>query len=615
MDSLTQIWAENAKKYGKKHALINEDLGISFTYSDLYDHIKKLASFFQALGIEKTNHIALLAETSPTWVALDQAIMTTGSVCVCRGSSLPIFELEYIYNHSDSCALITDKKELLEHFLFVLNPDTCKFILYTGKEPLPEYKDTNIRVFNLEEALKIGTTSELKKVEISPQDIAVLSYTSGTSGSPKAAMLTHGNLASQIVTFHNRVMFKPEKKVISLLPIWHAGPRMFDFYFLSIGSTIYQVSFKNYLNSLKTHHHDYFSTVPKVLESLYSAFNEEIKSKGFFFKLFFNFLNAISRQYKNALRKIRGLDSNCSVYSNVKKIQNYLTTILFLPIHYMASASIYRILKKEFLGNNGVLLCGSATLRSEVEEFFESIDLDLLLNYGLTEASPFLTVSVNKRKRLNSVGPALDDTIIKIIDPITTEQLSYGRKGLILAKGPQIMHGYYKNEEDTKKTILQDGFLNTGDMGFLCEDGYLTISGRHKDLIVLSNGENIEPIFLEMACLEISDIAQIVVVGQDKPYLTALLVLNDSSINKISSEFEINGDDIFFSEKVKVKLLEELNKKISSRKNFRYFERIRNLIILKEHFSFESGTLTSLSKLKRNVVCEEYKAIIEKMYQ
>ena len=274
---------------------------------------------------------------------------------------------------------------------------------------------------------------------------------------------------------------------------------------------------------------------------------------------------------------------------------------------------VYKKIKNALGGKFIKGISGGGALAPYIEDFFEAIGVNIYVGYGLTETAPVLAVRREEDNKMYSVGPALQNTELKIVDPNTMSTLKNGQKGLILARGPQVMMGYYRDEEATRKVMTDDGWFITGDLGWLTKDNHLVITGRMKEIVVLSNGENVETEALEDACMEISYIKQIVITGQDMPNLTALVVVNEDELIRVLHVKK--GVDPNHLKDFKAMLLNEINLKIKRREGFRAFERINNIHLLKEPFSVENGMLTQTLKIKKNVVCERYDAEIQKMYK
>jgi long-chain acyl-CoA synthetase len=275
-----------------------------------------------------------------------------------------------------------------------------------------------------------------------------------------------------------------------------------------------------------------------------------------------------------------------------------------MPIDKFSMKFVYNKIKNALGGKFIKGISGGGALPHYIEDFFEAIGVALYVGYGLTETSPVLSVRREENNKIYSVGPAVNGTEFMIVNPNTMATLPQGEKGLILVKGPQVMLGYFKDEEATAKVMYGDWFI-TGDLGWLTQDGNLVITGRMKEIIVLSNGENIEAEGIEDVCLEIPYINQIVITGQDMPYLTALIYLNQDEFARVLPK-KMNKNPNSLHD-FKSMLLNEINKKIKSRNNFRSFERIANITFLKDAFTVDNGMMTQSLKIKKNVVSEHYK--------
>ena len=254
------------------------------------------------------------------------------------------------------------------------------------------------------------------------------------------------------------------------------------------------------------------------------------------------------------------------------------------------------------------------------ELFYDAIGVNLRIGYGLTETSPVLTLrNVTDKNFLGSVGTPVRGCDLKIVDPKTFEELPKFKKGLVIIKGPQIMKGYYKDEESTRKVMTEDGYFITGDLGWLTNENNLVLVGRLKETIVLSSGENVEPVPIEEAILLSPYIDQIVLVGQDRSGVGALIVpskeaLAKCGINMKDSESYKNSDKILANSELENLIKNEINTHIVNKPNLRVFEKVKQFSLLKEAFSVENGLMSATQKVKRNKVFEKYDDVIGSMY-
>ena len=295
----------------------------------------------------------------------------------------------------------------------------------------------------------------------------------------------------------------------------------------------------------------------------------------------------------------------------INKIKAVIMVSLLFPVDFCLNRIIYKKIKQQALGNNFKLgISGGGALAHHIEDFFAALNICVLVGYGLTETSPILNIRSKKNNMLYNVGKALNGTKIKIVEPNNIDKiLKTDKKGLVLAKGPQIMRGYYKDNNATKKVLLKDGWFITGDIGYLTYDNALVLTGRLKDTIVLSNGENIEPESLEQACLSSKYINQIVIAGQDKNALSAIVVPDFEALN-IDNKADLHNNN-----ELKQKILNDIRRIIKNRENYREYERINDIRFITEPFSINNGLMTSTAKIKKQAVLEKHKDLIESMYK
>jgi long-chain acyl-CoA synthetase len=259
-------------------------------------------------------------------------------------------------------------------------------------------------------------------------------------------------------------------------------------------------------------------------------------------------------------------------------------------------------------------ISGGGALARNVEDFYEAINVSICVGYGLTETAPILSLRKPKNNKIYSVGQPLPETEIMIVDTETLSPLAIGQKGLVLTKGPQVLKGYYKDKEATEKVLFKTGWFITGDIGWLTKDKTLTLTGRLKDTIVLSNGENVEPESIEQACLTSQYIKQIVLVGQDKAALGALITPNEEEMEVWAQKHNISAQEVKNHPDFMKLIHKELGSKTQSRPNYRPFERIACFRLLNDDFSIENGLMTFTAKIKKNEVFNKYKDLIEEMY-
>ncbi len=611
-ESLTDIWHNLADKYPVNMMLNDEYCDLTLTFKEFYEKVTSFAAGLQKLGIKKGHKIAFFSENSARWMVVDQAICAAGAVSAVRGSSAPHAELEYIYEHSQSVALVTDDVSVVTSLS--KNRMNFKFILYIGNADVSGYKNLiNIPCFAFDDFDKYSRGKKLWRSRIYKNDPYTIVYSSGTTGKPKGILLSHGNILTQITQVHPMIKLKSGKSILSVLPIWHMYERTCEYYALSRANVQHYTNVRNFKKDLIKYRPNYLFSVPRIWLTVYDSVMAEIKSKPIAAQVIFNFFLTVSKTTK---RMKRILENRCIYHQDptiVEKIAPFVLSNILKPLDKFAMKFVYGKIKNALGGRFIKGISGGGALAHHVEDFFEAIGVGLYVGYGLTETSPVLSVRKEEDNKVYSVGTMLQETEVKIVDPNTGDTLPQGEKGIVMVRGPQVMLGYYRDKEATDAVLSPDGWFNTGDLGWLTSDEHLVLTGRMKEIIVLSNGENIEADALEDTCLEIPYIGQIVITGQDRSSLTALVYANQDELERVLHRKP--GVDPNSLKDFKSMLLNEINMKIKTRPAFRAFERISDIYFVKEPFSIDNGLMTQTMKIKKNAVFEHYKNEIAKMYK
>jgi len=614
VQSIPEIWAIAIQNFGDTIALKDPHVQpeVTLTYSKLYQQIGQFAAGLQALGIKPGDRIALFADNQPRWLVADQAIMTVGAVNAVRGAQADRDELLYILSHSDSVALVVQDKATLQKLLTAGQLPVNLAILLSDEQP-PEIANT--KILNYGSAIALGANHTLQPVQHHKEDLATLMYTSGTSGQPKGVMLSQGNLLSQVFGASAVVEPQPGEVVMSILPIWHSYERSFEYFILAHGCTQIYTNIRYVKKDFKEFQPFYMVGVPRLWESIYEGVQKQFREQPTNKQNLINFFFAQSQRYILTRRIVQGLDLNNLSPSVFAKIWAGIQMIPLGLIHQLADKIVYTQVREATGGKVKFLVSGGGSIAEYLEDFYEIVGVDILGGYGLTETSPITHVRRTWRNLRGADGQPLPNTETQIVELDTHKPLPVGKKGLVMIRGDQVMQGYYKNPEATAKAINPEGWFDTGDLGWVSKQDDLVITGRAKDTIVLSNGENIEPQPIENACLRSPYIDQIMLVGQDKRSLSALIVPNQDALQQwaTTQNIEIAPSDL--DSKTLVDLYrQELNREVQNRPGYRPDERISTFKLMSEPFSVENGTMTQTLKIKRSVVMDRYQDIIDKMF-
>ncbi|KAK3237675.1 Long-chain-fatty-acid--[acyl-carrier-protein] ligase AEE15, chloroplastic [Cymbomonas tetramitiformis] len=495
-----------------------------------------------------------------------------------------------------------------------------------------------------------------------PDALATLVYTSGTTGKPKGVMLTHSNLIlaargwlesglSECVWHlqlrglwgvHGDTYGMPDEeqanlsccvqpdagdKSVSVLPPWHIYERSCSYFILSRGVTQVYSSVAQLRNDLAAHKPEYMIAVPLVLDTLHRRVQAGLKQASAARQRIAGAFLACSAMYIRACRVVQGADLEYALQEPgfVPRLKALLLAALLRPVHQVADKIVYSKVR-ERVGVQKAVISGGGSLATHLDEFYEVIGLEVMNGWGLTETSPVLACRRLDSNIRGSIGEPVPGTKLLVVDPEAMTPVAPGTQGVVLAQGPGIMAGYYKNQASTAEvTVVQkvgeeaSSWFNTGDLGWEVPDqehhvmgGSIVLTGRAKDTIVLLNGENVEPQPIEDACTCSPYIHQMMLVGQDRRHLTALIVPADEALELLAEE---QGTPLE-AHQVEALIALELKKGVDSlRRKSAQHERIQNFVLLDEPFSLDNGQLTRTMKIRRNVVAEAHIAAIEGLYK
>lgn len=627
INSLGEIWAIVAEKFGNITALHDPHAQpqVILTYAELNQKIEEFAGGLQALEVDSGAKISLFADNSPRWFIADQGIIRAGLADAVRSSQADRDELLYIYENSDSIALVVEDLKTLNQLRPDLDELSPKFvILLTDEEPPAE---DSLNILNFSQLMERGANQTLTPITQKKEDLATLIYTSGTTGKPKGVMLSHGNLLHQINTLNVIIQPQPGDRVLSILPSWHSYERTAEYFLLSQGCTQIYTSIRPFKNDLKRMKPHYMVGVPRLWESIYEGIQKQFRDQSPNKQKLVNFFLGVSQSYIVAKRIANNLSLEHLHVSGTQRFLAKIKAIFLAPLHALGDRLVYQKIRQGIGGSLKAWISGGGSLAPHIDNFFEIVNIPLLVGYGLTETSPVTNARTLKRNLKGSAGRPLPGTEIKIVDVNTRQTLPSGEKGLVLIRGPQVMQGYYKQPEATAKAIDQEGWFDSGDLGWVTPMNDLVLTGRAKDTIVLNNGENIEPQPIEDACVRSPYIDQIMLVGQDQKSLGALIVPNIEALEKWAETKQHNltfpsadasREEILesplYDKPVQALFRQELKQQVQDRPGYRPDDQIKVFEFILEPFSIDNGMMTQTLKIKRPIVTERYHAIIEGMY-
>jgi long-chain acyl-CoA synthetase len=629
VQSLPEVWAVIAQQPGVADLIALHDPHsqpeVKLTFAQLYEQMQLFAAGLQALGLQPREHIAQFSDNGPRWLIADQGMMLAGAVNAVRGSQADREELSFILENSDSVGLVTQDLDTFEKVSHAL-PTAIRFVVLLSDQTPPVLE--SIKALNYSQLIELGKTHSLQPVATTRNDMATLMYTSGTSGQPKGVMLSHHNLLSQITAAYEVAQPGPGDRVLSILPIWHCYERTFEYFVLAFGCTQIYTNIRYVKKDLKEFKPNYMVGVPRLWESIYEGIQKQLRDQPASKQQIADFFLKQSDRYIQARRTVQGVNLDNLQPSASEKITARLLMLALAPLHQLGDRLVYQKIREGVGGEIIYLVSGGGSIAEHLEDFFEIVDITILGGYGLTETSPITHVRRPWRNIRGGDGQPLRHTATRIVDLETQKPLPEGKQGVVMIRGNQVMQGYYKNPTATQKAINPDGWFDTGDLGWVSEQDDLVITGRAKDTIVLSNGENIEPQPIEDACLRSSYIDQIMLVGQDQKVIGALIVPNLETLQKWAASQNLylrlpddskavpaGRQEVSLEDKVVQDLFrQELNREVKNRPGYRADDRIGPFRLLTDPFSINNGMLTQTLKIRRPVVSERYRGMIDEMF-
>lgn len=618
--TLNDVFYYANRAYGSKEMFFGKDAGKNFigrTFSDIFHKAENLAMSLLQMGIQPGDRIGLMADNRTEWAIADIATLLNGAVNVPRGSDSTPQEIEYILTHSESKYCFVEHEKLYDSLKPILSSTKVEKVIILD----PGFRSNDSFAISLETLIHEGEAQrknlpslELRSKQVKPDDLFTIIYTSGTTGMPKGVMLTHQNMVYNVVKVPPRVGLKSSDRTLSILPVWHIFERAIDYAIIAEGASIAYTNIRDLRDDFQKIKPSFMASAPRLWENLYLGIKQKLEKAPENKRKLFDFAYDICKKFKDGQDYLAGNKLLTKEESPFERAKNTAVSLgyvlnLFLLAKVLDGLVFSKI--RDVLGGHLTgTISGGGALPAHVDEFFNVIGIPVYEGYGMTECAPIISVRSVGNVVQGSVGKWPEGTAVKIVNE-QGESVPKGKMGIIHIKGPQVMKGYYKNEEATSKAI-HDGWMNTGDLGFISFNDTLSVRGRVKDTIVLLGGENVEPVPIENLLLENSLINQVIVVGQDQKSLTAL-VWPDKDRMKEAGLTVKEGEDLNQNKEIRLYFQNIIKKQISSENGFKSFEKLSDFRFLPK--AMEVGDeLTNLFKMKRNVIHDKYKDLIKSMY-
>ncbi len=603
---------------------------LSVTYRQFFREVQYISAALKSLNVNRGDNIGLISDNRKEWLASDAAILALGAVDVPRGRDATLQELQFILNTSecricfveneDQSRKVLSLKDDLPLLETVIIMDELHHLNPSGKT-----LEGSVEIMNLTTLIQKGKVllekepdMILKKIdEGRSEDLATIIFTSGTTGEPKGVMLTHENFLFQLEQLPKVIDFKKGERWLSVLPVWHSFERILQYVVISQASTVvYSKPIgKIMLVDLQRTNPQWMGSVPRIWEAVKSGVYQNIKSKSVIARALFHFFVFVGAYHSDALNRVANRKPQFKKrFYPFDLLAGIILLVILTPFKLLGNLLVFNTIKKKFGTGFRAGVSGGGSLSPSIDRFFKAIGITLLDGYGLTETAPVIGLRKITHQVPETVSP-LPETEIKIVkDDGSTARP--GEKGVIWARGKQVMKGYYKRPDLTEAIMDDDGFLNTGDIGMWTHKGEFAIKGREKDTIVLSGGENIEPVPIESKLRESQFIEQVMVVGQDQKYLGALIVPDLKKLELYVKENKIpymTRFDVLKLEEVKDLIQSEIHSLVSSKNGFKNFEHIARFTLIAQAFKV-GEQLSAKQEIMRHKISSQFHKEILSLY-
>ncbi|HEX8856945.1 MAG TPA: AMP-dependent synthetase/ligase [Thermoleophilaceae bacterium] len=570
-----------AQKHGDRTAIKHKvgDQWVDVSYGQMGETVKQVALGLIELGIEPGDKVSILSNTRPEWTYAQFGILAAGATTVSIYQTNSPQECHYVLSHSESRAVFVEDLEQLDKIRQIRNELPKLEFVIVFDPPAGGASDAIALSTLMERSAEADESQFSERVNgVSRDDVCLYIYTSGTTGPPKGCILTHGNYRDVTTMTESQGVLTGDELVYLFLPLAHAFALLIQFVTFDLGSAIayWEKDPQKIVPNLMELKPTYFPSVPRIFEKIYTLATSNAPDRDALDR-------AVKLGFKVRLADVRGEEVSPEERAAFEK----------------ADQELFVNVRNLFGGRIRQAVTGAAPIAREILEFFYACGVPVMEGYGMTETSTVASANSIDDFRFGSVGRPLPGVEAKVAED-----------GELLLKGSNIFKGYFKNEQATKET-LEDGWLHTGDLATIDEDGYIYITGRKKDIIITAGGKNITPANLENGLKQNRWISQAVVVGDRRPYLVALITLDPEEVPAFAEMHGLEPAQVRDSEQMRAeiqKTVDKVNDEVGR------VEQIKKFTILPHDLSQETGELTPTLKVKRNVVAEKCAGDIESLY-
>ncbi len=564
---------------------------IPISSDEMLERAKRIAGGLHALGVHPGDRVALLSESRVEWTLTDAGSIFAGTVDVPIYPTLTPPQVRYILNDSGASILFLANREKFVELQEALGEcPAVKHVIFFDAEGVSG--DDGLTLAQVEEK---GRELEQREpgyvdriaAQITPEDLATIIYTSGTTGEPKGVMLAHSNLVSNLIDSSGHLSFGEQDTALSVLPLSHVFERQAMYMYLHRGMAVYFAeSLQTVGPNLREVRPTVLVGVPRIFEKIYARIQERAAEGGRLSALLLAWSVSVAREY-------------------AQHVTAHEPVPTFLKLkHAIASKLVFSKWQNAFGGRMRLLISGGAALPEDLTYIYIGAGVPIVQGYGLTETSPVITAGTLEDNRVGTVGKAISNVEIRIAED-----------GEIEVRGPNVMRGYYNKPEETRAVFTSDGWFKTGDIGTIDEDGFLRITDRKKELFKTSGGKYISPQPIEQAIKGSRFVNQVVLIGAERKFPAALIV---PVWEQLESYCKLKGIEVKSRSEMceHPRIIDLMQRQIDGlTPNLAKYEKIKKVALLENEFTIESGELTPTLKVKRRVIDQKYRDVIEKLYE
>jgi len=594
VESFPALFFQQVETQKDRVALRRKDYGIwnRVSWRQYGQKVREAAAGLLAIGLKPGDRVAILGDNRPEWLICHLATMTIGCVTCGVYPTSAAEQVAYVVSHSESTVLFVENEEQVDKVLQIFSELSLKQVVVWDPKGLWGFSHSSIIFFDefMEQGkgyLEAHPESISGRMEtIDPQDTAMMIYTSGTTGPPKGAMITHHNILSLTESFMTANPVYQSDEMLSYLPLAHIYENLISLFqaVWSGGTVNFVESIDTLAQNLREVSPTVFASVPRIWEKFASMIEIRMSDSTALKRLVYRLAVLVGLHYVRAKKKTR---------------EHFLWGFLYWPFYCLV---LYHLKRQLGFERVRYAVCGAAPASPELFEYFNALGIPLREGYGQTESTGVIAVQRINRPRLGFVG-----------EPIPGIEVKIAEDGEILARGPGVFKGYFKDQALTKETV-KDGWLHTGDVGAM-EDGFLKIMDRKKDILITAGGKNITPAFIENKLKFSSYIQDAVVIGDGRKYVTTLILIDEDNVTKYAQDHRIpftTFADLTQNAEIQ-KLIDGEVSKVN--KTLSQVEKVKKFALLPRRFYEEDGDVTPTKKVKRRFLEERYEDLINKLYR